>query len=98
MKRVLLLAALLMLSAAATASSIRLSDGSLIRTGDAAARLTALGSPAYSEEIRVCKSERTRNCDKHNSEWGRLYQYAYKNSVYTVEVLGGIITRIESRR
>ena len=98
MKRIFLLAALLSLSTGAMAGSIRLADGNLIRTGDAAARLGALGAPVYSEEIRVCKSRRTRNCDKHNSEWGRLYQYSHKGSTYTVEVLRGTITRLESSR
>jgi hypothetical protein len=97
-KRIFLLAALLTLCTSAMAGSIRVADGSLIRTGDAAARLAALGAPVYSEEIRVCTNPRTRNCDKHNSEWGHLYQYTYKNSVYTVDVLKGIIIRIESSR
>jgi hypothetical protein len=98
MKRILLLAALLALCTGAMAGSIRVADGSLIRTGDAAARLAALGAPLYSEEVRVCKNPRMRNCDKRHSEWGRLYQYTHKNSIYTVEVLKGIISRIETRR
>ena len=98
MKRMTLFAVLLVLCTGAMAASIRLADGSLIRTGDAAARLAALGSPVYSEEIRVCKSRRTRNCDKHNSEWGRLYQYSHKSSTYTIEVLKGVITRIDTSR